>query len=163
MEAFRKAAKFAHAHGRKVSLSLSDPFCVHRHRPEFIDLVENHVDILFANEEEIMALYEVTKFEDVLPLLKTKCEIVAITRSEKGSVIVKGETITEVKAEPVAKVVDTTGAGDMYAAGFLFGYTEGLSMQECGRLGSIAAAEVISHFGPRPLVALKDLIPKKAA
>lgn len=163
MEAFRKAAKFAHAHGRKVSLSLSDPFCVHRHRPEFIDLVENHVDILFANEEEIMALYEVTKFEDVFPLIKTKCEIVAITRSEKGSVIVKGESITEVKAEPVAKVVDTTGAGDMYAAGFLFGYTEGQSMAECGRLGSVAAAEVISHFGPRPLVALKGLVSAKAA
>jgi sugar/nucleoside kinase (ribokinase family) len=163
MAAFRKAAELAHKHGRKVSLTLSDPFCVHRHRPEFIDLVENHVDILFANEEEIMALYEVSNFEDVLPLLKTKCEIVAITRSEKGSVILNGDTITQIKAEAVSQVVDTTGAGDMYAAGFLFGYTQGLSMSECGRLGSIAAAEVISHYGPRPLVALKDLIPAKAA
>jgi sugar/nucleoside kinase (ribokinase family) len=163
MAAFRKAAEFAHKHGRKVSLSLSDPFCVHRHRPEFIDLVENHVDILFCNEEEIMALYEVTSFDDVLPLLKTKCEIVAITRSEKGSVIVNGDTVTEVNAEKVDQVIDTTGAGDMYAAGFLFGYTQNLSMAECGRLGSVAAAEVISHFGPRPLVVLKDLIPAKAA
>ncbi len=163
MEAFYKAAKIAHNAGRKVSLTLSDSFCVGRHREAFKQLVEGHVDILFANEEEIKSLYQVEHFDDVIPVLKDKCEIVAITRSEKGSVIVRGETITEIKAEPVEKVVDTTGAGDCYAAGFLYGYTEGMSMAQCGQLGSIAAAEVISHIGPRPLVQLSDLIPKRAA
>lgn len=163
MEAFYKAAKIAHGAGRKVSLTLSDSFCVGRHRAAFQDLVENHIDILFANEEEIKSLYEVATFEDALNIVKDKCEISALTRSEKGSVIVKGNSITEVKAEPVAKVVDTTGAGDVYAAGFLYGYTEGLSMAECGHLGSIAAAEVISHIGPRPHVKLSGLIPRKAA
>jgi sugar/nucleoside kinase (ribokinase family) len=163
MEAYFRASAIAHNSGRKVSLTLSDSFCVERHRDAFRELVENHVDILFANEDEIKSLYQVEQFDDVIPVLKDKCEIVAITRSEKGSVIVRGEQITEVKAEPVSKVVDTTGAGDAYAAGFLFGYTEGMSMAQCGKLGSIAAAEVISHIGPRPLVQLSDLIPKRAA
>lgn len=158
MEAFYKAAKIAHEAGRKVSLSLSDPFCVGRHRAAFRDLIEGHIDILFANEEEAKSLYEVETLEEVYPILSKKCEIVAITRSEKGSVILNGESVTEVNAVPVAKVVDTTGAGDVYAAGFLFGYTEGKDMAECGRLGSIAAAEVISHVGPRPLVVLKELM-----
>ena len=148
---------------RSPAFTLSDSFCVGRHREAFKELVENHIDILFANEDEIKSLYEVENFDDVIPVLKDKCEIIAITRSEKGSVIVRGDQITEVKAEPVAKVVDTTGAGDAYAAGFLFGYTEGMSMAQCGQLGSIAAAEVISHIGPRPLVQLSDLIPKRAA
>lgn len=163
MEAFYKAAKIAHEADRKVSLTLSDSFCVGRHRAAFKELVEGHIDILFANEEEIKSLYEVEHFDDVIPVLKDKCEIVAITRSEKGSVIVRGENITTIKAEPVAKVLDTTGAGDAYAAGFLFGYTEGLSMAQAGQLGSIAAAEVISHIGPRPQVMLSGLIPKRAA
>ncbi len=157
MEAFYKAAKIAHEAGRKVSLTLSDSFCVARHRNAFKELVEGHIDILFANEEEIKSLYEVNNFEDALPLLKAKCEFAAITLSEKGSVIVRGDAITEVKASPVSKVVDTTGAGDAYAAGFLYGYTEGMSMGQCGQLGSIAAAEVISHIGPRPQVPLSDL------
>lgn len=163
MEAFYKAAKIAHEAGRKVSLTLSDSFCVNRHRNAFKTLVENNVDILFANEEEIKALYEVSNFEDVIPVLKDKCEITAITRSEKGSVIIRGDSITRINAEPVAKVVDTTGAGDAYAAGFLFGYTEGMNMAQCGKLASIAAAEVISHIGPRPQVQLSTLIPRKAA
>lgn len=158
MEAFYKAAKIAHEAGRKVSLSLSDPFCVGRHRDAFRDLVENHIDILFANEDEAKSLYEVDRLEDVYPLIKDKCEIVAITRSEKGSVILHGQDIITVAAEPVAAVVDTTGAGDMYAAGFLYGYSEGMDLKECGRLGSLAAGEVISHIGPRPIVNLKDLI-----
>lgn len=158
MEAFYKAAKLAHDAGQKVSLSLSDPFCVGRHRAEFRDLVEGHIDILFSNEEEIKSLYEVSTIEEVYPLLKNKCEIVAITLGENGSVILNGDSVTNIKAEPVDKVVDTTGAGDVYAAGFLYGYTENMSMAECGRLGSVAAAEVISHIGPRPLVSLKDLI-----
>lgn len=163
MEAYFRASAIAHNAGRKVSLTLSDSFCVDRHRDAFRELVENHVDILFANEDEIKSLYQVSDFNDVIPVLKDKCEIVAITRSEKGSVIICGDSITEVKAEPVSKVVDTTGAGDAYAAGFLFGYTEGMGMAQCGQLGSIAAAEVISHIGPRPLTQLASLMPKAAA
>lgn len=157
MEAFYKAARTAHDAGRKVSLSLSDPFCVGRHREAFLNLVENHVDILFANEEEIKSLYQVNTFEEAASRVKGKCDIVAITRSEKGSVILHGNDVTEIAALPV-DVVDTTGAGDQYAAGFLYGYTEGMSMAECGRLASAAAAEIISHVGPRPLVKLSTLI-----
>lgn len=163
MEAYFRASAIAHNANRKVSLTLSDSFCVDRHRDAFRELVENHVDILFANEDEIKSLYQVADFHDVIPILKDKCEIAAITRSEKGSVIVCGDTLTEIKAEPVTKVVDTTGAGDAYAAGFLFGYTEGLGMAQCGKLGSIAAAEVISHIGPRPITQLSGLMPKAAA
>lgn len=163
MQAFQKAATIAHRAGRKVSLSLSDPFCVARHRDDFLDLVDNHVDILFGNEEEIMSLYQVNDWNDIPALVKDKCEIVVLTRSEKGSVIFKDGETFEITASPVAKVVDTTGAGDAYAAGFLFGYTQGLPMAECGRIASIAAAEVISHIGPRPECVLADLIAKKAA
>lgn len=163
MQAFKKAAKIAHEAGRKVSLSLSDPFCVGRHREDFLDLVDNHVDILFGNEEEIKSLYQVDDWNDVPAIVKDKCEIVILTRSEKGSVIFTNGKTFDIAAEPVAKVVDTTGAGDAYAAGFLFGYTQGLPMEECGRIASIAAAEVISHIGPRPECVLADLINKKAA
>lgn len=163
MEAFYKAAKIAHEAGRKVSLTLSDSFCVGRHRAAFKELVEKHIDILFANEDEIKSLYEVGTFEEAATIVKNKCEITVVTRSEKGSVVIHANGLTEVKAEPVAKVVDTTGAGDAYAAGFLYGYTEGMSMAQCGQLGSIAAAEVISHIGPRPLVQLSTLAQKKAA
>ncbi len=163
MEAFYKAAKIAHEASRKVSLTLSDSFCVGRHRKAFQELVENHVDILFANEEEIKSLYEVNTFEEALAIVKNKCEIAALTRSEKGSVIVTKDAVTEIKAEPVAKVVDTTGAGDAYAAGFLFGYTQGKDMATCGKLASLAAAEVISHIGPRPQAVLAELAQKKAA
>lgn len=163
MEAFYKAAKIAHDAGRKVSLTLSDPFCVGRHRNAFQTLVEGHIDILFANEDEIKALYEVNTIEEAIAIVKSKCEIVAITRSEKGSVVLKDGVQTVISAEPVAQVVDTTGAGDAYAAGFLFGYTEGYDMAMCGKLGSIAAAEIISHVGPRPQVMLATLMPQKAA
>ncbi len=163
MEAFYKAAKIAHGAGKKVSLTLSDPFCVGRHRKPFQDLVEGHVDILFANEDEIKSLYEVHTLEEAIETIKGKCEIVAVTRSEKGSIILKGHETTIVTAEPVSHVVDTTGAGDAYAAGFLYGYTENMSMAQCGKMGSIAAAEIISHVGPRPQVRLSTLIPRKAA
>lgn len=162
-EAFYAAAKIAHDAGRKVSLTLSDPFCVDRHREDFQDLVENHVDILFANEEEAKSLYKLENWDDVLKLFAQKCEITCITRSEKGSVILSGDKIIEIAAEPVAKVEDTTGAGDAYAAGVLYGYAEGLDLATCGKLGSIAAAEVISHIGPRPQKTLADLIPRLAA
>ncbi|HYH39668.1 MAG TPA: adenosine kinase [Azospirillum sp.] len=157
-EAFRKAAEIAHAAGRKVSLSLSDSFCVHRHHAEFVELVEKHVDILFANEHEIGALYGTDNFSDALAAVKTLGKVAALTRSEKGAVIVSGGETVEVKAEPVSRVVDTTGAGDLYASGFLFGFTRGLSPAVCGRLGAIAAAEVIGHVGARPEADLKDLV-----
>lgn len=156
--AFKSAAEIAHKAGRKVSLTLSDGFCVDRHRAEFRDLVANHVDILFANEQEIMALYETEHFEDALAMVEAECSIVAVTRSEKGSVILWGGTEYPVDAQPVTQVVDTTGAGDLYAAGFLYGYTQGKSPAECGRLGSIAAAEVISHMGARPDKKLAELL-----
>jgi sugar/nucleoside kinase (ribokinase family) len=162
-KAFYKAAQIAHEAGRKVSLTLSDPFCVDRHRDDFQDLVENHVDILFANEEEAKSLYKVDTWEEIVKLFAQKCEITCLTRSEKGSVILSGDKIIEIPAEPVAKVVDTTGAGDAYAAGVLYGYAEGMDLAVCGQLGAIAAAEVISHIGPRPQKTLADLIPRKAA
>lgn len=163
MQAFQKAATIAHRAGRKVSLSLSDPFCVARHREDFLDLVDNHVDILFGNEEEIMSLYQVTDWNDIPALVQDKCDIVVLTRSEKGSVIFRNGNTFTIDAEPVARVVDTTGAGDAYAAGFLFGYTQELTMEACGRIASIAAAEVISHIGPRPESSLAALIAQKAA
>jgi sugar/nucleoside kinase (ribokinase family) len=163
MEAFTKAARCAHEAGRRVALTLSDSFCVDRHREAFKNLVSLHVDILFANEEEIKSLYEVDTVEEAIETVKNKCAIAVITRSEKGSIILAGNNTTIIEAEKVEKVVDSTGAGDAYAAGFLYGFTEGMDMKECGRLGSIAAAEVITHMGPRPEVELATLINKKAA
>lgn len=162
-EAFRVASELAHKAGRKVALSLSDPFCVNRHREDFQAFVENHVDILFANEQEAMALYETDTLEKTLDSLKDVCEVVVITRGYQGSVVIAGDRIIEVVPEPVGKVVDTTGAGDQYAAGFLFGYTRGYNLDVCGRLASMAAAEVISHMGPRPNMKYADFLKKAAA
>ena len=156
-DAFRAAASAAHAAGRKVSLTLSDPFCVGRHRKAFLDLVEHHVDILFANEAEICALYEVSDFDAALARVRGHCEIAALTRSARGSVIVSDSRVHVVAAQPVEEVVDTTGAGDLYAAGVLFGLSRGLDLPTCGRLGALAAAEVISHVGARPMVPLREL------
>ena len=157
-QAFLKAARIAHEAGRKVSISLSDPFCVERHRREFVDLVEHHVDILFANEHEIMSLYQARTFDEALQRVRGKCDIAALTRSEKGAVIVAGDELHVIDAEPVDEVVDTTGAGDLYAAGFLFGQARGMSVAMCGRIGGIAASEVISHFGARPERSLAELV-----
>jgi sugar/nucleoside kinase (ribokinase family) len=154
--AFRAAAAMAHAAGRKVSLTLSDPFCVGRHRKAFLDLVEHHVDILFANEAEICALYEVG-FDAALGRVRGHCEVAALTRSARGSVIVEGGRVHTVAAHPVEAVVDPTGAGDLYAAGVLYGLSQGLDLPTCGRLGSLAAAEVIAHVGARPMVPLAQL------
>lgn len=161
--AFRLAAEIAHDAGHKVALTLSDPFCVQRHRKDFQYLVENHVDILFANEAEIISLYETKKFDEACRGAAGKCEVAVLTRSEKGAVVLSGGKSIEVRAEPVKKIVDTTGAGDQYAAGFLFGYTRGMSLQECGRIGALAAGEVISHMGPRPEIKYADLLKKAAA
>jgi len=157
-EAFLKAAKIAHSAERQVSLSLSDPFCVDRHRDEFRDLVKNHVDILFANEEEIISLYQVEDFDTALQAVREDCKIAALTRSEKGSVIVTDDEVHVVDAEPVDRVVDTTGAGDAYAAGFLHGLTRGSDLATAARMGGIASAEVISHMGARPETSLADLL-----
>jgi sugar/nucleoside kinase (ribokinase family) len=159
-EAFRRAADIAAKAGRKTALTLSDAFCVDRHRNDFRKLVHHGVDILFANEKEITALYEVNRFEEAVAAVRRDCEIAVLTRSERGSVIVTERATIDIRPEPVAKVVDVTGAGDLYAAGFLFGFTRGLSLADCGRLGSLAAAEVIGHIGARPEQPLKQLARK---
>jgi sugar/nucleoside kinase (ribokinase family) len=158
--AFRQAAAIAAGAGRQVALTLSDPFCVHRHRAEFRELVRTSVDILFANEVEIAALYEANTFEEAAQRAQADTRLAALTRSEQGSVILSGDTRLEIPAVPVPKVVDTTGAGDLYAAGFLFGIATGADMETCGRLGSLAAGEVISHIGARPQVKLAELARK---
>ena len=147
--AFRRAAAAAHAAGRQVALSLSDAFCVHRHRAAFRDLVAGHVDILFANEAEITALYETNTLAEAAALARSDVALAALTRSEAGSIIIRGAETIEVAAVPT-KLVDTTGAGDAYAAGFLTALTAGRPLDQCGRLGSIAAAEVITQYGARP-------------
>ena len=160
-QAFKMAGEIAHAAGRKTALSLSDPFCVDRHRDEFSELIRNNVDILFANEQEITSLYKTADFQEAVHHARRDCELAVLTRSSKGSLIVTKEGVIEIQAEPVEKVIDTTGAGDLYAAGFLYGFTRGESLQQCGRIGSIAAAEVISHMGARPQRDLAELLRSK--
>ncbi|MEQ8357406.1 MAG: adenosine kinase [Kiloniellaceae bacterium] len=155
--AFLKAARVAHAAGRRISLTLSDPFLVDRYKDELKDFVEKHVDIVFANEDEICGLYDAPDFDAALQAVRAHCDVAALTRSEKGAVIVSGEEVHVVDAVPVADVIDTTGAGDLFAAGFLYGITNGHSLYDSGRLGAIAAAEVISHFGARPEQKLAQL------
>jgi sugar/nucleoside kinase (ribokinase family) len=158
--AMREAALKAKDEGVKVSLTLSDAFCVARFRDEFLELAEEYVDILFANESEILSLYQVERFDDALQRVRNHCEIAALTRSEKGSVVVNRDEVHVIDAVPGVKVVDTTGAGDAYAAGFLYGYTQGHDLATCGRLGGVLAAEVISHFGPRAETDVKALAAK---
>ncbi|MEI8001524.1 MAG: adenosine kinase [Actinomycetes bacterium] len=157
-EAFRHAAALAHAADRRVALTLSDGFCVDRHRSDFLALVEDSVDILFANESEILSLYEVETFDEALQRVNHHCEVAALTRSAKGAVVVSGDEVHVIDAVPVPSgVVDTTGAGDLFAAGFLFGFTHGYDLGTCGRLGAIGAAEVITHLGARPEQSLAEL------
>jgi fructokinase len=153
--AFLKAAASAHAAGRRVALTLSDPFCVDRHRTAFRDLVAAEVDILFANEAEICSLYERNEFDAAAAHARQDVALACLTRSEQGSLVISGAATVEVPAVPT-EVVDTTGAGDAYAAGFLAGLALGRPLAQCGRLGSIAAAEVISHFGARPQRDLRE-------
>ncbi|MEM7192997.1 MAG: adenosine kinase [Pseudomonadota bacterium] len=163
--AFRAAAKRAKDAGAKVVLSLSDPFCVDRHRDDFRALVKDGADIVFANEQEITSLYETNTFLEAADAALQDCEMAVLTRSEAGSLIVGGGEAIEVAAEHVDQVVDATGAGDLYAAGFLFGLSRGAALADCGRLGSMAAAEAISHIGARPerdlaeLAASRGLLP----
>jgi sugar/nucleoside kinase (ribokinase family) len=158
--AFRQAGEIAHKAGRKVSLTLSDPFCVDRHRADFRDLIRGHVDILFANEAEICSLYETKDFEKAAAAVRGEAEIAVLTRSEKGAIVITAKDQVTVPAAPVAKVVDTTGAGDLFASGFLYGFTRGKDLAHCAKLGALCAAEIISHFGARPEVKLKDLAAK---
>ncbi|MBA3447873.1 MAG: adenosine kinase [Pseudaminobacter sp.] len=150
-EAIRLTAKHAHAAGREVSMTLSDSFCVDRYRDEFLDLMRSGtVDIVFANSHEIKSLYQTSSFEAALAAIRKDCKIAAVTRSEKGSIIVRGDETFIIEATEIGELVDTTGAGDLYAAGFLFGYTTGRTLQACGDLGSLAAGLVIQQIGPRP-------------
>lgn len=160
-QTFRKASELSRGAGKKVALTLSDPFCVKRHRDEFLDLVKNSTDILFANEAEILELFQTSKMEEAMVRARESCALTVITRSAKGSVIITDKDVIEVAAEPVDKVVDTTGAGDLYAAGFLYGFTRAKPLDVCGRIGSIAAAEVISHVGARPQTDMKKLLQDK--
>jgi sugar/nucleoside kinase (ribokinase family) len=160
-DAFRKAARIAHEAGRKVALTLSDPFCVERHRAEFQELVKGPVDILFANEAEIRALWQVREFDAALSATRGLVQIAALTRSEKGSVVLSNGKTEHVPAVPVQRVVDTTGAGDLFASGFLHGLTQGRPPAEAARIGAIAAAEVISHVGARPERPLAGLVAER--
>ncbi len=155
--AFRTAAETAKAAGRQVALTLSDSFCVDRHRAEFLDLIKTRVDILFANESEITSLYRTQSFDEAARQAAAQIKMAVLTRSAKGSVIFSGEKAVTIAPETVPRVVDTTGAGDLYAAGFLYGLTQGKPLETCGRLGSLAAAEIISHIGARPATPLDKL------
>ncbi|MEM7328642.1 MAG: adenosine kinase [Pseudomonadota bacterium] len=155
--AFVHAAEIAHAAQRKVSLTLSDSFCVDRHRESFRQLIRTQVDILFANEEELLSLYQTRDFDAAVGMLREDTALAAVTRGEKGSVVIGAGDPIGVPAEPISQVVDTTGAGDQYAAGFLFGMARELPLATCAHLGHIAAAEVISHYGPRPEASLATL------
>jgi sugar/nucleoside kinase (ribokinase family) len=157
-KAFYEAAKITHEAGKKLALTLSDTFCVARHRSAFLELVKGSVDILFANESEIKALYETDDINKAIAAAALHTDIAVITRGAEGAVIVSGTQKVEVSAQKVASVIDTTGAGDLFAAGFLYGLTHGKPLAEAGRLGSLAAAEVISHYGPRPQKRLSELL-----
>ena len=160
-EAFVKAATAAHQAGRQVALTLSDAFCVDRYRGEFLDLMRSHtVDLIFANEAELGSLYQSTDFDAALTQLRGDVKLGVVTRSEKGCVVASKDSVIAVPAFPIAKMVDTTGAGDLFAAGFLFGLARGASHENGGRLGALAAAEVIQHIGARPQVSLKELAKK---
>ena len=158
-EAFRVAAQYAHEAGRKVALTLSDSFCVQRHHGDFHALVCDDVDLLFANEHELAVLFGTDDFAASVQVLREKCPLAVVTRSKQGSVVITADDYIEVPALPVDPIIDATGAGDMYAAGFLYGLTHGKSLEQCAEIGTICAAEVIMHMGPRPQVALASLLP----
>ncbi len=157
-KAFIAAAEVARAHGGEVALSLSDAFCVERHRDSFLELVDGHVDILFANEMEITALYRANSFEEAAEQVRGRCRIAALTRSALGSVVLSGDKTLAVEPFTLGPLVDTTGAGDLYAAGFLHAYTQGQDLEACGRLGSLCAGQVVTQLGPRPQGSLRELV-----
>jgi sugar/nucleoside kinase (ribokinase family) len=155
--AYVAAAEMAAAAKRKTALTLSDVFCVERHKAAFRHLVANHIDILLSNEAELLALYDTDDFDTALAAVRKDVAIAAVTRSEKGAVITAGDETTTVPAAPVTQLVDTTGAGDLFAAGFLLGIAQGRSLEDAGKMGAISAAEIISHYGARPEKNLKLL------
>jgi adenosine kinase len=160
-DAFVKASVSAHQAGRQVALTLSDSFCVERYRAEFLELLRNGtVDLVFANEAELYSLYQASDFDAAVMQLRSDAKLAVVTRSEKGCVVASPDGIIAVPAFPIEKIVDTTGAGDLFAAGFLFGLVRGASYENAGRLGALAAAEVIQHIGARPLTSLKELAKK---
>ena len=156
--AFIAAAQVMRESGGQVALSLSDAFCVDRHRQSFQELVDGHVDVLFANEMEICSLYESDSFEAAAEQVRGRCRVAALTRSEKGSLVLSGADTLAIPAFHLGDLVDTTGAGDLYAAGFLYGYTQGADLEHCGRLGSLCAGQVVTQLGPRPQGSLTDLV-----
>jgi sugar/nucleoside kinase (ribokinase family) len=157
-EACLKAARLAHRHGRQIALTLSDPFCVARWRAEFADLIAHHVDILIANEVEVCSLYGADSFDDVVDLARSRSRIAALTRGAKGSVVVAGDETHVVEAAPITALVDTTGAGDLYAAGLLYGLTHDLPLPACGRLANLSAAHILGHYGARAAGPLEPLV-----
>ena len=157
-DAFVKAATIAHDAGRQVALTLSDSFCVDRYRGEFLDLMRaGTVDLVFANEAELHSLYQTSDFDTALTQMRRDTKLGVVTRSEKGCVVASHDGVIAVPAFPIDRIVDTTGAGDLFAAGFLFGLVRGAELENAGRLGALAAAEVIQHIGARPQVSLKEL------
>ena len=159
--AFVKAATIAHGAGRQVALTLSDSFCVDRYRDEFIELMrKGTVDLIFANEAELHSLYQTSDFDTALKQLQKDIKLGIVTRSEKGCVVASKDGVVSVPASPIQKLVDTTGAGDLFAAGFLFGLVRNAGFENCGKLGALAAADVIQHIGARPQVSLKELAKK---
>lgn len=159
-KAIIEACQAANQAGNKVALTLSDPFVVERHRNDLFDLVNEYVDLLFGNEQEITTLFRANSFDEAVEALEGRVDIAALTRGADGAVTVTKDKLIQTPAEPVDKVIDTTGAGDLYAAGFLYGFTRGDDLKTCARLGALAAGEVISHMGARPEVSLKDLAAK---
>lgn len=157
-KAIRKALAVARMHGRKVAFTLSDAFCVDRHRAEFLELIKNDIDILFANENEITSLFQINDVMEAATRIQGMCEVTAITRSEKGSLIVAGDSIESIEACEVAHVIDTTGAGDLYAAGFLYGFTQGWSLRASGELAGRCAAQIIQQIGARASQPLRKLV-----
>ncbi|MBN4047916.1 adenosine kinase, partial [Oceanicaulis sp. AH-315-P02] len=157
-EAFITAAKIARSANRKTAITLSDLFCVDRHREAFLQLIKGHIDIVFANETELLSLYQTASIDQAIEQVREDSRFALVTLSEKGSLIMDGSEIIQIDAVPVDNVVDTTGAGDLYASGVLYGLANDLPLQRCGELGSAAAAEVISHYGARPNISLKNLL-----
>ncbi len=160
-DAIVQAIQISHRAGNRTALTLSDTFCVNMYRDEFNGLIDNHIDILFANEHEILALTQAATFDEALALMRGRCDIAVLTRSEKGAVILAGDQVHIIDAQPIAKVIDATGAGDAFAAGFLHGLTSGRSLFESGRMGVICASSIITQVGPRPQEDLKALIAAK--
>ncbi|GLU27637.1 adenosine kinase [Brucella sp. NBRC 12950] len=155
-EAIVLASKIAHEHGRQVAMTLSDPFCVDRYRDEFLDLMRSRtVDIVFANEDEAKSLYQTKSLDEAVEAIRKDCPLAVLTRSEKGAIVITADQTLHVPAIEIEELIDTTGAGDLYAAGFLYGYTKDRSLEDCARLGSLAAGMIIQQMGPRPLVDLK--------